>query len=350
MIRASARSGRTLVAALALVLGALAAGCESGAAAGGEGSETHFLESCASSCADGLECLCGVCTRACTDGSECSSLGGFVTCTDATPRLADGRCESLDEPRLCDVPCLADADCAPLGSAACERGFCRVTPGSSGPGEPLDCEASPLGASEVMVLGDVVIELSSFATQLETTAQSSGGLGAGEHFRNYASSVLSFLALNEFSMSMQYEAARAEGSARVVIMDGGAADVLNLPCGVAPAPDCPAVLDAIEGAEALLRTMADEGVEHVFYFFYPDPTMNEGLRAGIDTLRPLLENACGRSPVACHWLDLRPTFEGHSDYLVGVDGLVFGEEGALAGASAVWSLMQDRCVAPRPTN
>lgn len=337
----------SLVTALASLLVALATGCEGGTAAGGEGSETHFLESCAASCADGLECLCGVCTRPCADASECSSFGDFVACTDATPRVADGRCESLAQARLCDVPCLADADCAPLGAATCQHGFCRADTGSNGPGEPLGCEAAPLAASDVMVLGDVVIELSPFTTHLDARAQTSGALDTDEHYRNYASAALSFLAQNQFSLSMQYETARAEGAARVVIMDGGAADVLSLPCGTMPATDCPAVLDAVEGAESLFRTMADDGVEHVVYFFYPDPTMNEGLRAGIDTLRPLLENACGRSPIACHWLDLRPTFAGHSDYLVGADGLVFGDAGAVAAASAVWSLMQDRCVAPK---
>jgi hypothetical protein len=336
--------------ALALLVVFLAAGCESARVVSEEGSETHFLESCASSCADGLECLCGVCTRACTDGSECASLGGFVACTDATPRLADGRCESLEQPRVCDVPCLADVDCAALGSATCERGFCRVHPGSSGPGEPLSCEAAALGASEVMVLGDVVIELSSFATHLESNATNSGMLRSGEHFRNYASSARSFLAANQFSLGLQYQDAQAEGAARVVIMTGGAADVLNLPCGSSPAPDCPAVVAAVAGAEALFQRMAADGVEHVVYFFYPDTSANPGLRAGIDALRPLLENACGRSPVACHWLDLRPTFTGHPDYLVGVDGIVFGDPGAVAGAAAVWSLMEERCLAPRQPN
>jgi hypothetical protein len=191
-----------------------------------------------------------------------------------------------------------------------------------------------------------VIELSTFATELESLAQESGVLGSGEHFRNYAAAALSFLARNQFSMSMQYDAARAEGGARVVVMDGGATDVLNLPCGMQPGADCPAVVAALDGAEHLFETMAADGVGSVVYFFYPDTTANPGLRAGIDTLRPLLENACGRSPVTCHWLDLRPTFAGHTDYLVGVDGIVFGQAGALAGASAVWSLMQERCISP----
>lgn len=245
------------------------------------------------------------------------------------------------------VPCVADEDCASLGLATCEAGFCRVEPDdSSGSGEPVGCDAAPLAPADVMVLGDVVIELSRFGTELEALAVDSGALESGAHYRNYAAAALSFLAQNQFSMSMQYAAARAEGTARVVVMDGGATDVLNVPCGTAPSADCPAVVAALDGARALLDAMAADGVEHVVYFFYPDTTANPGLRAGIDTLRPLLANVCRESPVTCHWLDLRPTFAGHSDYLVGVDGIVFGDAGARAGASAVWSLMQERCVAP----
>jgi hypothetical protein len=342
----SRANGSRVRRALSLLVALLAVACESSRMAREEGSETHFLESCAVSCADGLSCLCGVCTRACADRSECASLGGTVACADAAPRVAEGRCESPVEPRFCDAPCLADADCAAFDGATCERGFCRVGSGSSGPGEPLSCETAALGAGDVLVLGDAVVELSTFATHLESSAAMSGALRTGEHFRNHASSTLSFLAQNQFSLSMQYDAARTEGAARVVIMNGGATDVLSVPCGDSPAPDCPAVVAAVAGAEALFRRMAADGVQHLVYFFYPDTTANPGLRAGIDALRPLLENACGRSPVACHWLDLRPTFAGHADYLVGADGIVFGDAGALAGARAVWSLMQEKCVAP----
>jgi len=85
----------------------------------------------------------------------------------------------------------------------------------------------------------------------------------------------------------------------------------------------------------------------VVYFFYADATVNEALREGIDVLRPLVENACGRSPVPCHWLDLRPVFEGHSaEYATGVDGIVFSDAGARAAAEAIWSLVEERCIAP----
>ena len=36
-------------------------------------SATHFLQLCADTCPDGLECICGVCTKACTANAVCSA-------------------------------------------------------------------------------------------------------------------------------------------------------------------------------------------------------------------------------------------------------------------------------------
>ena len=83
---------------------------------------------------------------------------------------------------------------------------------------------------------------------------------------------------------------------------------------------------------------------HALYSFYGDPIDNPGMKDGFDLMRPLLENACGRSPLPCHFLDLRPIFDGHPEY-VDVDGFVFTPDGATAAARATFELMQARCVA-----
>jgi lysophospholipase L1-like esterase len=44
--------------------------------------------------------------------------------------------------------------------------------------------------------------------------------------------------------------------------------------------------------------------------------------------------------------DLRPVFEGRTDYSTGVDGIVFSDAGARASARAVWQLIEERCIAP----
>jgi len=204
---------------------------------------------------------------------------------------------------------------------------------------------SPPVASEVLVLGDSLIELSSFADQLEQRAIAAGGLAQGEHFRVHASYLKSFLAEGVLSISAQYSAARQEGATRIVIMDGGETDVLNDVCPSPATEQCDAIQAAAKGAEQLLKQMADDGVQHVAYFFYPDPIGNEAVKERLDVLRPVIENVCGRVPIACHWIDLRPAFAAHADYLA-ADGLVFSDTGAGACAESVWQRLQQRCVVP----
>jgi hypothetical protein len=197
---------------------------------------------------------------------------------------------------------------------------------------------------DLAVLGDSLIELSPFTASLEQAAVAAGVLAPDAHYRAYASHLTSFLAEGPLSLGAQYSAAHAERAARVLIMDGGATDMLNDPCASAPTPECPAVKAALRGFELLLAQFAADGVEHLVYLSYPHPIDNPSLKAGLDTLRPLLENACGKSRVACHWLDLRPVFSGHPGY-AGPDGIVFSESGAEAAATAAFELMRTRCIA-----
>ncbi len=107
------------------------------------------------------------------------------------------------------------------------------------------------------------------------------------------------------------------------------------------------VKSAIPTIPSPLTSAWGYGVEHVVYFFYEDATANADLKAGIDVLRPFIENVCGKSPVPCHWLDLRPVFKGHyAEYVTGVDGIVFSDAGARAAAQAIWKLIEERCIAP----
>ncbi len=316
------------------------------------GSETHFLRLCDADCPGGLECVCGACTAPCDQAADCAGWGDAADCVPSAVRVLTQRCPATTAPAFCDRSCLFDGDCAVLGEEhRCESGYCRRPDGETAP--PLsggeDCAPAPLGVDELVVLGDSLLTLSVFASELEAVAVEAGGveLGADEHLRDYSSELTSMLAEGPLGLQNQYAASVAEGPARVVILDGGATDMLQDTCPSGPTPDCPAVEAAVLGAERLLAEMATDGVEHVVYFFYADATANEALREGIDVLRPLIENACGRSPVPCHWLDLRPVFEGHyAEYVVGVDGIVFSDAGARATAEAIWGLVEERCIAP----
>ena len=104
------------------------------------------------------------------------------------------------------------------------------------------------------------------------------------------------------------------------------------------------MVGVVAAAEGLQAQMAQDGVEDVVWFFYPDPT-DDTLRAKMDVLRPLLQGVCEGSAAPCHWLDLRPTFAGHySEYML-PEAILPTDAGAQATAAAIWSTMQQECIA-----
>lgn len=323
----------------------LALACDGSPQVAEGGSETHFLSTCVSECGNGFVCRCGACTQECAGDAECSALAPNATCVPAAARVAEGRCSASEKVAVCDATCLKDDDCRAAGDdMRCDGGFCRDAASQPNDGAaPLTCNAADIAPSELVIIGDSLIQLSTFASDLEANAAASDELSSDAHYRSYASAAMSFLAENSFSISSQYAMSQQAGPARVIVMNGGATDMLQYPCRDALTPECPAVAAAVSGAERLFSRMASDGVEHVVYMFYPDPRADQALQAGLDVLRPLVRNACGASAVACHWIDLRPTFAGHDDYL-GPDGIVFSTAGARAAASAVWQAMQARCV------
>ena len=307
------------------------------------GSETHFLRTCDATCDDGMQCICDVCTKVCTEQADCTNLGGVASCAALGPRVAEQRCANTELGAMCDAPCLSDFDCSKLAAdRVCADGFCRQLGMPIAP-PVVACAPPNLTSTDVLILGDVLIELTNYATQLEQAAVTAGSLMSGEQYRNQASGGSSLLVTGPLSIDAEYTAARANGPARVIIMDGGATDVLNGQCAGMLTPDCAAAHAAVSGAEQLFARFAADGVEHVVYFFYGDPVGNPTLKDGLDLMRPLLRNACGRSSVPCHWLDLRPTFSGHPEY-VGTEGLVFTATGAAAAAAATYAFMQKQCL------
>lgn len=322
--------------------------CASGKLTPQTGSETHFLTACTESCAAGADCVCGTCTQTCAADADCSALASSATCVALAPRVAEGRCSAEDAPSACDVSCLGPDDCVALGAGYdCVSGYCRRGAPPPVAGEPLACTPSVVPGSSIAIIGDSLIQLSSFTADFEQAATQAGVLADGDHVRDYSSYLNSVLAGGGFGIMNQWTKARTEGPVHLVIMDGGATDVLNAPCGAAPAADCPAILAAAAGAEALLAAYAADGVAQVIYAFYSDPSddsANASLEASLDVMRPYIRNACGRAAIPCHFLDLRPSFAGHPDYL-GPDGIVWSDAGATASAGDVLGLLVDRCAA-----
>ncbi|HEY3256123.1 MAG TPA: hypothetical protein VGJ91_19320, partial [Polyangiaceae bacterium] len=235
-----------------------------------EGSETHFLQSCDTTCGDGMQCICGVCTRSCSEQNDCANWAGVASCAPLGPRVVEQRCAASELTAICDAACLTDVDCSKLAADhVCDYGYCREL--RQQPPPAAACMPPKLASTDVLILGDVLIELTIYAQQLEQAAVLSGNLSSGQHYRNQAAAASSLLATGPQSIESEYTSALDAGPARVIIMDGGATDVLNGQCAGMLTPDCAAARAAVNGAEALFQRFAQDGVEHVVYFFYGDP-------------------------------------------------------------------------------
>jgi hypothetical protein len=195
-----------------------------------------------------------------------------------------------------------------------------ATQGTPMAGETSVCTHGDVAANQVLVVGDSFFASSHQITAyLEDHARRTGALAAGERYRDNSRLIGNALALSGHGLADEYTTGRAEAEVRVVIMNGGGADVLLGSCDTADA-SCPVISDAAAAAAELLGQMASDGVAHVVYAFYPDP-VDASIRAKMDALRPLVQAACEASAVACHWLDLRPAFAGQYATYVMPDGM-----------------------------
>jgi hypothetical protein len=126
---------------------------------------------------------------------------------------------------------------------------------------------------------------------------------------------------------------------KVVIMDGGGNDILQNPgC----APGCAQEMQAVADARNFLKQMATDGVQDVVFLFYYDMP---ALKAGLDWMRPQMRTECEQSPVPCHFVDVQPLFAGMDASTYTVDGIHPNKASADIIAGAVWSRMQQDCVA-----
>jgi len=221
--------------------------------------------------------------------------------------------------------------------------------GTGGAGEVVDggagsCSSGTVPANQVLVIGD-----SFFATTHQITAyleglgRAAGAVSEGERYRDRSNLLSNALALGGNGIADQYASGESEAEVKVVIMNGGGADVLLGSCDGSNA-SCAVVTAAATAAQALFVKMAGNNVEHVVYAFYPDPG-DANVKARVDALRPLIQTACEDAPLPCHFLDLRTAFAGHYPEYVQADQLNPTDAGARASAEAIWGVMQQYCIA-----
>ncbi len=326
-------------------------GCLSDTQQRSTGGETHFLTLCSSdngACGGELSCLCGACSLPCQAQASCGAYAG----AECVPADEPGACGLSTAVSRCEVRCITDADCAPLSAGhRCGSGFCRAAanpPRVLAPLRPTPtsdaCAPGDVGANEVLILGDSFFALSRQVPEdLAELARLAEVLAAGESYRDASRLTNNALALMSNGIGDQYATAAAEAPPKVVVMTGGGADALLGSCEHADA-ECPLLVAATAAVEALLSQMAQDGVAHVVYVFYPNP-LDAAVREKLDALRPLIQNACNDSPVPCHWLDLLPSFDGRYDDYILADGLNPTPAGARVVAEQIWALIERECLA-----
>lgn len=192
-----------------------------------------------------------------------------------------------------------------------------------------ECQTGQVAPDEVALIGDSWVELPGSQTRhLYELARAAGALPAGESYDDRSVSGSPIATIID-----QY---RQNRDIKVLIMDGGGIDLFN--------GGNQAQIDAVVTAfENFLQELATDGnVEHVIYYLYPDiPGVPGDLH---QLLKPGMPDACAASPVPCHFLELAPLFDGKPEF-IGGDTIHASEAGGEVIAEAVWSLMQEHCVA-----
>ncbi|HXS18461.1 MAG TPA: SGNH/GDSL hydrolase family protein, partial [Polyangiaceae bacterium] len=338
---------RWVLAAVVAVVGSQPLGCESQGIDPATGGETHFLRMCDpqnAPCPEPLSCLCGVCTLPCAAQSACDEIPEAQCLSTAALH-----CEAAAPSKMCEVACASNDECLVVSAdhqcvdGRCRQGSSDVTSdglgGASGDTTSTDpsCSGLEATANEVLIIGDSFFATTHQITAyLENQARDAGVLDVGERYRDQSRLTMNALALNGEGIRAQYETASAETPARLVIMNGGGADILLGSCE--PLDEgCPLIANAATALSELLLDMADDGVEAVIFLGYPLPQAPQpaGVGERLEILRPLLEGACQDAPVPCTWVDLRPIFADHYDEYIQSDGLNPTAVGAEHSAQAL---------------
>jgi hypothetical protein len=217
------------------------------------------------------------------------------------------------------------------------------------------------------VIGDSYINyVEQLNPRLAMRAIADGALRAGEEWRLYAlpgasmaSGGIAGFIPDQFALAHDEDA-----DIRAVVMTGGGNDLLiadpflggsectSNPMAATDAACKMVVQLAIDAAKALMVTAADAGVRDTVYFFYPH--LPGGGFGGthpnvmLDYAYPLAKATCddaaalSKGRMRCHFIDLRPIFDGKP--WIADDLIHPTAEGSEAIADEVWRVMKAQCI------
>jgi hypothetical protein len=162
-----------------------------------------------------------------------------------------------------------------------------------------------------------------------------------------------------------YSSIEADPDAHTILMDGGGNDILVPDAsldffhecqepGSSKKENCQKIVSlALAAADKLTLDAAAKGIRDVIYFFYPHVPANTILSGSqpneiLDYALPMVRDFCdGREAktsgkLRCHFIDLVPVFEGHTDWFN--EDIHPNSNGSQAMAKFIWQFMKDRCI------
>jgi hypothetical protein len=195
------------------------------------------------------------------------------------------------------------------------------------------CSHARVSASEVLWIGDSwVLFPGNQHTRVRDLARATGAIAASDDYAIGAVAAAPIAGIADQYASQEAGATKV----KVLIMDGGTWDT------IVANGSSDTVTSVVTTFNQLLAQVARDGtVEHIIYFLTPDIPGIPGVAA----LRPLLQSGCMQSAVPCHFVDLTPLWAGNPDYTTAGAIPVPTATGADAIADAIWSVMQQSCIA-----
>lgn len=236
------------------------------------------------------------------------------------------------------------------------------------------CARGPM-PNQVVMLGDSYLDplFSAAGTDIVADAQNAGALAANMTYRRYyvGGAALLNTGAGMLNIPDQWMQATMDPTVQnpsnidTVIMDGGASDFIlaDRSClyqpptysdgGVNNTTTCyMTIQNVMNKLTSLMQDMANKGVKHIVYFFYPhlDPSGGGLLTMPALTVNDTIDYAATQAQSACElvsqcvFVDLRPAFDGNPQYISG-DRLNPSAAGAQVLADLVWQTMVRHCIA-----
>ena len=226
--------------------------------------------------------------------------------------------------------CVLAAFVLALGAtAAC--GGKAIHLGNGRDGAPTACTPAHVNANEVLWIGDSwILVTGDEHTRVRDLARAAGAIGPERRLRH------------------RRRGRRHHGRDRESVRDAGGGrdqgqgrDHGRRHLGHHPTGRCVASDVATPSASSSRKVASDGTVEHIVYFLPPEIPAIPGVAA----LRPLLQQACAASTVPCHFLDLQPLWSVHPEYTDANLGFLPTVDGSRAVGDAIWTVMQQNCIA-----